>query len=333
MAKPKSSNVELMPCPFCGSQYADIFMWHIACSNCGAATRDLTREELGALLAISERCDRMVSIWNKRPLAPETQVHHVAECNYQQGPIGGEGCICIVVNRICAYFPPVAITKRAIECGHEKATIQCPDCGIDLRGCLMPKHHTEEVVVSNVVVELLRDCRTAIRDWVMLYTPELCRHDDVRAAQERIAEGGGTLYYAGELISRINDMLERLSHETSERQPTHRTDSRLAGDIEYCLAKINPATDVHAILTEVMKDLRTPAETTPSRDCSTGAGGVSLVQMAENIRHGLDPYAESPRAQQTARSKEVVPELGSAHEQVDCPDPAHCPICSGTQTR
>lgn len=41
----------------------------------------------------------------------------------------------------------------------------------------------------------------------------------------------------------------------------HRTDSRLAGDIEYCLAKINPATDVHAILTEVMKDLRSPEET------------------------------------------------------------------------
>lgn len=28
-------------------------------------------------------------------------------------------------------------------------------------------------------------------------------------------------------------------------------------------------------------------------DCSTGVGGVTLAQMAENIKHGLDPYTES----------------------------------------
>jgi len=56
------------------------------------------------------------------------------------------------------------------------------------------------------------------------------------------------------LLERVKE-LER-GNETREC----RTDSRLAGDIEYCLAKINQATDVHAVLTQVMLDLRTPAQ-------------------------------------------------------------------------
>lgn len=35
-------------------------------------------------------------------------------------------------------------------------------------------------------------------------------------------------------------------------------------------------------------------EAAQESDCSTGIGGVTLVQMAENIKHGLDPYAGSP---------------------------------------
>lgn len=47
-----------------------------------------------------------------------------------------------------------------------------------------------------------------------------------------------------------------------ETSAPHRTDSRLAGDIEYCLTKLSPTTDVYAILTEVMKDLRVAVEPT-----------------------------------------------------------------------
>lgn len=60
-----------------------------------------------------------------------------------------------------------------------------------------------------------------------------------------------------DIVAQVNDKRWRLVSAVGPRETSaHRTDARLAGDIEYCLAKIIPATDVHAILTEVMKDLR-----------------------------------------------------------------------------
>jgi hypothetical protein len=55
----------------------------------------------------------------------------------------------------------------------------------------------------------------------------------------------------------VTFVLTQSSHTTPETRAC-RTDSRLAGDIEFCLAKINPASDVHAVLTQVMLDLRAP---------------------------------------------------------------------------
>ncbi|HXR93737.1 MAG TPA: hypothetical protein VN750_26025 [Steroidobacteraceae bacterium] len=68
-------------------------------------------------------------------------------------------------------------------------------------------------------------------------------------------------YKPAEAIEPQGSRSESPASSPPDETKEHRTDTRLAGDIEYCLAKINPATDVHAILTEVMKDLRTPAET------------------------------------------------------------------------
>ncbi len=58
--------IKLLPCPFCGSEYADVLLWHIECSDCGASVRNLTPEELTTLPTTTEKCERMASIWNRQ---------------------------------------------------------------------------------------------------------------------------------------------------------------------------------------------------------------------------------------------------------------------------
>lgn len=74
---------------------------------------------------------------------------------------------------------------------------------------------TDELRTSKRNHELLRNVRTALGDWATTYAPEFGGAENVKASWQRITDGGGTLAYIGDLISQINDELERTASETS----------------------------------------------------------------------------------------------------------------------
>lgn len=90
--------------------------------------------------------------------------------------------------------------------------------------------------------------------------------------------------------------------------------SRLAGDIEYCLRKINPATDVHAILTEVMKDLRAPAEPVDAHKVQCKCGWVGMT--TELVR--LDGKHECPACSAEFKALSAWPPLKSSEQCPGC---------------
>lgn len=57
---------------------------------------------------------------------------------------------------------------------------------------------------SNERVDLLRDCLTALHDWINTYAAEFCKPERVAEAFDRIALKGGTLAYVGRLAQRVD---------------------------------------------------------------------------------------------------------------------------------
>lgn len=83
----------------------------------------------------------------------------------------------------------------------------------------------------------------------------------------------------------------------------------------FDVGSISEETDLYLLLKEV--EVMQSVEPRTESDCSTGVGGVTLVQMAENIKLGRDPYAGSSEEPAAAQSAVVVSKDESFWEAVE----------------
>ncbi len=108
-----------------------------------------------------------------------------------------------------------------------------------------------------------------------------------------IAAWHASLTYAKRRADETTARLPRFSYIMCESSEGH-------GKIVLGYETLAMAHEAHRILTE-QRLTEEPTVRTES-DCSTGIGGVTLVQMAENMKLGLDPYTGS---QEKASSRRV----------------------------
>lgn len=87
----------------------------------GAVPIEMMRKGMGARVAAFIDSALAAELANDSGM--ETRADHECEPNEMDGPI------CMICGKSMETF-----VRQPIDCKHEKATIKCPDCGIDLTG-------------------------------------------------------------------------------------------------------------------------------------------------------------------------------------------------------